>query len=76
MKTTVDLPDETVRRAKVVAAERRTTLRALVLEGLEWVLEEKPAVARNRSRLLFAEMDKLPRFAARNRFSRTRAHAR
>ena len=76
MKTTIDLPDETVRLAKVLAAERRTTLRALVLEGLECVLEEKPAVARNRSRLLFAEMDKLPRLAARHRFSRAQAHAR
>ena len=35
MKTTVDLPDSLYRRAKIRAAERGTTLRALLLESLE-----------------------------------------
>ena len=35
MKTTIDFPDELLHRAKVVAAERRTTLRELVVRGLE-----------------------------------------
>jgi len=39
MKTTIDLPDELLHRAKVVAAERRTTLKELVLTGLDWVLQ-------------------------------------
>jgi hypothetical protein len=38
MKTTIDLPDEILHRAKVAAAERRTTLKALVLAGLDQVL--------------------------------------
>jgi hypothetical protein len=35
MKTTIDLPDEVLHRAKVVAAQRRTTLKELFLSGLE-----------------------------------------
>ena len=35
MKTTIDLPDEILVKAKMVAAERRTTLRELVLQGLK-----------------------------------------
>ncbi len=38
MKTTIDLPDEILHRAKVAAAQRRTTLKELVLAGLEHVL--------------------------------------
>ena len=37
MKTTIDLPDDLVHRAKVVAAQRRTTLKQLVQTGLDWV---------------------------------------
>jgi hypothetical protein len=35
MKTTIDLPDEVMHRAKVLAAQRRTTLRQFFLTGLE-----------------------------------------
>jgi len=35
MKTTIDLPDALYRRARIAAAERSTTLRALVIEALE-----------------------------------------
>jgi hypothetical protein len=34
MRTTVDLPDEVFRRAKIVAVERGTTLRELVRQAL------------------------------------------
>lgn len=37
MKTTIDFPDDLLHRAKVVAAQRRTTLRELVVKGLETV---------------------------------------
>lgn len=37
MKTTIDFPEELLHRAKVVAAQRRTTLRELVVRGLEGV---------------------------------------
>jgi hypothetical protein len=53
MKTTIDLPDDLLHRAKVVAAQRKTTLRELVQTGLIWVLrpdaatpDAKPALAR------------------------------
>jgi hypothetical protein len=39
MKTTIDLPDEVLHRAKIVAAQRRTTLKELVLSGLDLVLK-------------------------------------
>lgn len=39
MKTTIDVPEEILMRAKIVAAERRTTLRELVVEGLKRVTE-------------------------------------
>jgi hypothetical protein len=39
VKTTIDLPDEVLHRAKVVAAQRRTTLKALFLSGLELVMK-------------------------------------
>lgn len=37
MKTTIDFPDDLLHRAKVVAAQQRTTLRELVLKGLSIV---------------------------------------
>ena len=38
MKTTIDLPEEMLRRTKIAAAKRRTTIKNLVVEGLETVL--------------------------------------
>ncbi len=38
MKTTIDLPDELLHRAKIAAAERNTTLKELVQTGLTLVL--------------------------------------
>ncbi|MFN6045664.1 MAG: hypothetical protein ACK49I_09365 [Verrucomicrobiota bacterium] len=76
MKTTIEIPDAIVHRAKVVAAERRTTLRELVVQGLEHMLTEKQLKPRERAKLLFAEMDRLPKFAAKNRLSRSEANAR
>jgi hypothetical protein len=38
MKTTIDVPDDLLHRAKVLAAERETTLKELVVAGLDWVL--------------------------------------
>ena len=35
MKTTIDLPEELVLQAKMVALSRKTTLRSLVLQGLK-----------------------------------------
>lgn len=35
MKTTIDLPDDLLHRAKIAAAQRKTTLKELVVQGLE-----------------------------------------
>jgi len=42
MRTTIDVPDSLLRRAKTTAAKRNTTFRALVLDALERRLEESP----------------------------------
>jgi hypothetical protein len=39
MKTTIDLPDEVLHRAIIVAAQRRTTLKELFLNGLELIMK-------------------------------------
>lgn len=41
MKTTLDLPDDLLHRAKILAAQRRTTLKALVQTGLDMVLRSE-----------------------------------
>jgi hypothetical protein len=41
MRTTVDIPDETYRAIKVMAAEQGVTVRELVLDGLEIVMRAK-----------------------------------
>jgi len=41
MKTTIDLPEDVLRRTKVAAAMRSTTLKNLVIKGLEMVLREE-----------------------------------
>ena len=41
MKITIDVPDELLHRAKIVAAQRQTTLKELVTAGLDWVLRSE-----------------------------------
>jgi hypothetical protein len=41
MRTTVDIPDETYRALKVMAAERSTTVRQIILDGVELVRCQK-----------------------------------
>lgn len=49
MKTTIELPTPLFRRAKILAARRGTTLRALVVEGLQHVTDGTPPPAGNPS---------------------------
>jgi hypothetical protein len=42
MKTTIDLPEEILHRAKIVAAQRKTTLKDLVITGLIHTLDTPP----------------------------------
>lgn len=44
MKTTVEIPNDLLTKAKIVAVERRTTLKNLIIEGLEAVT--KPTSSR------------------------------
>jgi predicted transcriptional regulator len=39
MKTTIDLPDDLLHRAKIVAAQRKTTLKEIVVQGISHVIE-------------------------------------
>ncbi|MBU0679324.1 MAG: hypothetical protein KJ626_14590 [Verrucomicrobia bacterium] len=41
MRTTIDMPDNLMTRAKRVMVERKITFRALVIDALEQVLQEK-----------------------------------
>jgi hypothetical protein len=48
MRTTVDIPDETYRTIKVLAAERGDTMRVLILEGLDTVMRTRKPAGRGR----------------------------
>jgi hypothetical protein len=48
MRSTFDLPDELMKRAKIAAVKRGSTLRDLVAEGLRKVLSEEPGSKRKR----------------------------
>ena len=50
MRTTLDLPDDLMKQAKIAAVERGLTLRDLVAEALRHALAPKPRQAR-RARL-------------------------
>lgn len=76
MKTTIEIPDVIAKQAKLLAAERQTTLRALVVEGLEHVLAAKRVSAKDRAKKLFAAMDKTTGITAGKRLNRDEAHAR
>ncbi len=45
MKTTVDLPENILERTKIAAVRRRTTIKNLIIEGLESVLREDTPAA-------------------------------
>lgn len=47
MRTTIDLPDDILRRAKIAAVERGSSLRQLVIDALRHELEE-PSQSRRR----------------------------
>lgn len=48
MRTTIDLPDDVLRRAKIAAVERGSTLRELVIDALQ---NELDTPARRRRRM-------------------------
>lgn len=56
MKTTIDLPDEVFPAAKMRAAEQRTTLRELMIQGLRQVLATPAAEQENQRRAALARI--------------------
>lgn len=60
----------------MLAAERRTTLRALVVEGLERVMADGQALSKDRAEKLFAAMDGAEGITAAKRLNRNEANAR
>lgn len=62
VKTTIDFPEEILHRAKIVAAQRKSTLRELVISGLTHTLDTPPkhedAVRRKRAARLIAALSK------------------
>jgi hypothetical protein len=48
MRTSVDIPDPLLRRARKLARQRGTTLRALLVEGLRKALEREPKTTKHR----------------------------
>lgn len=48
MRTTIDLPDDILRRAKITAVERGSTLRELVIDALKREMEEPSPTRRRR----------------------------
>lgn len=42
MKTTIDLPDDVFLKAKILAAERSTTFKDLVIQGLKLLTQTPP----------------------------------
>ena len=63
MRTTIDIPDETYRELKKMAAEKNLTVRQMVLDGLDLVLlrqDTRPPVKRLKLPLIHStRMDKL-----------------
>lgn len=73
MKTTIDLPDDLLHRAKVAAAQRKTTLKELVQAGLDWVLRSDTETADRTAAL--ARLQKGLRLGGRP-LTRDQAHER
>ena len=48
MRTTIDMPDDLLRRIRPLLAERKMTFRALVIDALDRVIETRPVSFRLR----------------------------
>ena len=72
---TVSLPDEIYRRARIKAAERDTSVTALVREFLTGLSEEESDFAR-RKRLQAEVLASIKGFRAGDRLTREEAHER
>lgn len=57
MRTTIDLPEPLVERIKIAAARHRTTMRELVIRGLEEILAQDTANAEAPGRSALARLE-------------------
>jgi hypothetical protein len=79
MKTTIDLPEDMLHQAKIIAAQRRTTLRELVIKGLAHALEPSHPdddERRKRADALIATLSKGRNTQPIGRFNREDTHDR
>jgi plasmid stability protein len=74
-KITISLPDEVYRRARIKAAERDTSISALVREFLTKLGQDGSDFERLK-RLQNERLSAVKRFRARDRMSRDEAHER
>ena len=72
---TISLPDDVYRRARITAAERDTSLSALV-RGLLMKLESEESDSERRKRLQNEVRATIRRFRAGDRLTRNQAHDR
>ncbi len=76
MKTTIDIADPILAEAKALAVREKTTLRALIEEGLRMVLRGKGATVRYKPRdARFRGSGLTPGFEARGGWSKLREAA-
>jgi hypothetical protein len=73
MKTTIDLPEDLLHRAKIVAAQRKITLKELVQTGLDWVM--RPDTASPDQQAALARLQKGLRLGGKP-LTRDQAHER
>lgn len=61
MKTTIDFPDDLLHRAKIAAVQRKTTLKEIVLQGVDYVITHSvptPAPEAERASTLIAALSR------------------
>jgi len=80
MKTTIDLPEEILHRAKVVAAQRKTTLKELVLQGLDYatrsIASDPDQERKERAQKLIAALTKCRNTVPIGKFNREEIYDR
>ena len=59
LKTTIDLPDEIFLKAKVLAAERRTTLKNLLVQALQRFMQTPPDAEEKKRKATFKKLLKV-----------------
>ncbi len=56
MKTTIDLPDDLFLKVKILAAERRTTLKDITIQALNQFTQASPAAEEKKRKTIGAKL--------------------